>query len=67
MRKPWFPSSGIDLVIFLLCYSLCFLMFRFDLTRHHALGHPMSNRDAAIFGLLITVAAFLYWKWKHER
>jgi hypothetical protein len=65
--KPWFRPPIADVVIFLLGYGLCFVMLRFNLTGRHTLHHPMTNRNAAIFGLVVTVVALLYWKWKHER
>jgi hypothetical protein len=58
-RKQLVFSKG-DAGWFLLCYTLCFLTFRFDMPWRHGpwFQHPMPSARAACMALLVAVLTF---------
>jgi len=61
--KPWYKFSARPVILFLGMYGFGFLLFRFDISKHHPFRYPMSNRNAAVYGLALTIGVFLYQKW----
>jgi hypothetical protein len=58
-KRRWYQVSKGQVWLFLGTYCLCFLLCRFDVSRHHPFEHPMTNRNAAIWGLVATVVVLL--------
>jgi hypothetical protein len=65
-RKRWYRLSATDIGTFLALYGFGFLVCRFDLSRHHSFEHPMSNRNAAIWGLVLTIVFWGFSKLKDK-
>ena len=65
-RRRWYELPKSRLGLFLVLYCIGFVVCRFDLSKHHALEHPMSNQDAAIWGLVIALVLFLVWRLRGE-
>src|ERR1041385_8065321 len=65
--RAWYKFSAREVGSFVAMYGFSFLLFRFDISKHHPFRYPMSNRNAAVYGLGLTIGVILYQKWIVEK
>lgn len=57
----------VDVISFVFAYAIAFLMFHYDLNKHHSLQNPMPTREAALLATPAALAAVLFVKYKKRR
>jgi len=58
LRKPWFQVSKTKIAAFLGLYGFSFLVCRFDIRKHHLFQDPMTNRNAGVWGFVLTIVVW---------
>jgi hypothetical protein len=66
-QKRWYQFSMNEVAGFLGLYLFSFILCRFDFGRHHVFQNPMSNRNAAVWGLVLAVVVFAFHKLKDDK